>query len=91
MATIAGQLAPIPGASYGLGTMSAADIYPSHVGIGGIRSSDWSIPAFGDAIASSRDRAMAIGDAERQVTFSTPAGWLALMIVALLVLAWVVD
>jgi hypothetical protein len=91
VAGLAGQLAPLPGASYGLGTMSSADLYPSHVGIGGIRSSEWTIPAFGDAIAQSKDRAVALGDAERQVTLATPAGWLALGILALILLAWLIE
>lgn len=85
MAGVAGQLAPLPGASYGTGTMSSADLYPAHVGIGGIRSSEWSIPAFSEAAADARAQAHAIGDAPRQVNLTTPAGWLALFLVVLVV------
>jgi hypothetical protein len=85
MASVAGQLVPIPGARYGVGTMSTADLYPSHVGIGGIRSSDWSIPAFADRMMEAREAAHAIGDAPRQVNLTTPAGWLALFLVVLAV------
>jgi hypothetical protein len=85
VAGVAGQLIPIPGASYGRGTMTLADLYPSHVGIGGIRSSDWSIPAFADAAVTARENAHAIGDAPRQVNLTTPAGWLALFLVILAV------
>jgi hypothetical protein len=85
VAGVAGQLVPIPGARYGYGTMSTADLYPSHVGIGGVRSSDWSIPAFADEQMAAREAAHAIGDAPRQVNLKTPAGWLALFLVILAV------
>lgn len=83
MPGVPGQLVPLPGASYGVGTMSTADLYPSHVGIGGIRSSEWSIPAFSEASAQARAQAHAIGDVPRQVNIKTPAGWLALFLVIL--------
>lgn len=88
MAAVAGQLGPLPSAVYGSSTMTAADLYPAHVGIGGIRSSDWSIPAFGERMAAAQSRATAIGAAEDQVTLRTPAGWLAFGIVTLIVLSW---
>jgi hypothetical protein len=34
---------------------------------------------------------VALGDAERQVTLATPAGWLALGILALILLAWLIE
>jgi hypothetical protein len=85
MPGVPGQLVPLPGASYGLGTMSTADLYPAHVGIGGIRSSEWSIPAFSEAAVEAKSRAHAIGDAPRQVNLKTPAGWLAAGLIVLAV------
>jgi hypothetical protein len=85
-----GQLQPLPSAVYGAGTMSIADIYPAHIGIGGIRSSDWSIPAFAEARAAAHARALNLGAAPEQFTHLTPAGWLAAAIVFLVVGSWVI-
>lgn len=85
MPGLPGQLIPLPGARYGQGTMSTADIYPAVVGIGGIRSSTWSIPVFAEAAMDARERAHAIGDAPRQVNLTTPAGWLAAFLVILVI------
>lgn len=90
MPGLPGQLVPLPGASYGVGTMSSADIYPHVVGIGGIRSSEWSIPAFSEAAMSARAQAHAIGDVPRQVNLTTPAGWLAAGIIVLMLGSWVI-
>lgn len=90
MPGVPGQLIPLPGASYGVGTMSTADLYPSHVGIGGIRSSEWSIPAFAESAAQAKAQAHAIGDVPRQVNLTTPAGWLALGLIVLMVGSWVI-
>jgi hypothetical protein len=85
MAPVAGQLMPLPGASYGYGTMSGADLYPQIAGIGGIRSSDWSIPAFSERQSQAREQAHAVGDIPRQASLTQPAGWLALFLVILVV------
>lgn len=91
MPAVRGQLAPIPGASYGLGTMSVADLYPSHVGIGGIRSSEWTIPAFADAMAAPQARAIDLAAAPEQFMHLTPAAWLAAGVVFLIVGSWVIK
>lgn len=90
MAGVAGQLGVIPGASYGLGTMTQADIYPQVAAIGGIRTQDYTIPAYSEGLARAGNRALAIGAAEDQVTLATPAGWLAIGIVALILGAWLI-
>lgn len=90
MPGVPGQLAPIPGAQYGLGTMSVADIYPAHMGIGGIRSSEWSIPAFAEAAVVARTRALNTAGAEQHVNLSTPAGWLAIGVVVLVAGSWLI-
>lgn len=91
MAGVAGQLGVIPGAIYGTGTMTQADLYPQTQVIGGIRTQDYTIPAYGDSLARASSRALAIGAVEDQVTLTKPAGWLALMIVLLVLGAWLIK
>jgi hypothetical protein len=90
-AAATGQLGPLPGAVYGTGTMTQADLYPQIAAIGGIRTQDYTIPPFADSMARATNRALAIGAAEDQVTLTKPAGWLALMIVLLILGAWLID
>ena len=90
MAPAVGQLGPIPGASYGLGTMTQADLYPQVAVIGGIRTQDYTIPPYAESLARATNRALAIGAAEDQVTLATPAGWLAIGIVLLILGAWLI-
>lgn len=89
MAAALGQLEPLPGGQY-TGTMSSADIYPTHVGIGGIRTQDRALPAFGDAMAARTDRAMSIGDVHKGL-LGTPAGWFVILIVAVVAYSWVTS
>lgn len=86
MAAALGQLEPLPGGLY-TGTMASADIYPTHVGIGGIRTQDRALPAFGDAVAAAQDRAMNVGQLHKGL-LGTPTGWLVIMLVGLIAYAW---
>ncbi len=74
--------APLPGVAY-KGTMQTADIYPMVLGIGGVRTQDYTIPVFADSIvdagANAVDTAHTIGPG----LFSSPAGWLTLILLAL--------
>jgi len=86
MAVLVGQNDPLPGIAY-TGTMSTADIYPTHAGIGGIRTQDRALPAFGDATAAAQQRAIDLASTP-QGLFNTPAGWVVLLILGLIVATW---
>lgn len=62
MVAVLGQLEPLPGAAY-YGTMSTADIYPTTAPgvIGGIRTQDRALPAFGEAAVTAANRAAGVG------------------------------
>lgn len=84
-----GSLEPLPGGMY-TGTMAQADIYPSVVGIGGIRTQDRALPAFGESMAQAHDRALAAGSIH-QGLLGTPAGWFVMILVAVIVGAWYIK
>lgn len=88
MATFSGQadFAPLPGMTYGVGTMATADIYPTHAGIGGVTTQDRALPAFAEQAA--RRQAAVVSTGQLEGLMSTPAGWLAVVLVAVAVLAW---
>lgn len=90
MAGVAGQLGVIPGAVYGAGTMTQADIYPQVGVIGGIRTQDYTIPPYAESLARASSRALALGAVEDHVTLATPAGWLAIGIIALIAGVWLI-
>lgn len=77
---------PLPGAAYPEGTMAVADIYPTHVGIGGITTQDRALPAFAEAAHASASRAGAASDPLGLL--GSPAGYLALLLIGLVVAAW---
>ncbi len=81
------DLGPLPGGVYS-GTMSVADVYPSHVGIGGIGTQQRTIPAFADRQLRQADAGQQLGAPLEAHLIGQPAGWFALAIVALLALAW---
>ncbi len=85
---MAADLAPLPGVMYPAGTMSYADIYPTHVAIGGVTTQDRSLPSFGEQLTRVSGKALNLGAAEDSL-ISTPAGWLVLAVAALGALAWV--
>jgi len=89
MSATLGQLEPLPGGVY-QGTMSSADIYPSHVGIGGIRTQDRALPAYADSVAQAQAAAIDAGQIHRGL-LGTPAGWLFLIVLGLLVGAWYIK
>ncbi len=89
MAAVFGQLEPLPGGLY-TGTMSSADIYPTHAGIGGIRTQDRALPAFGEAMAERVDRSLAVGELPKGL-LGTPAGWFVILIVGLVVYSWLTS
>lgn len=81
MSAAVGQLEPLPGVGY-QPTMSSSDIYPTHVGIGGIRTQDRALPAFGDATMAAHGEALATAALPAGL-FSTPAGWLFLLAIGI--------
>lgn len=81
-----GANTPLPSAVYPTGTMALADIYPTHSGIGGITTQDRALPAFADAQVARHVRSASLTDPEGLI--GTPAGYLALILIALVVLAW---
>jgi len=83
MAAVIGQLEPLPAGVY-TGTMSQADIYPNHVGLSGLTTKDRTLPAYGELTAA----AARPGKAIEHALMGTPAGYLALALLALAVLAW---
>ena len=85
-----GALEPLPGGVY-TGTMSSADIYPTHVGIGGVRTQDRALPAYADSVVQAQSRATSAGQLERGL-LGTPAGWLFLIILGVFVVGpWVLK
>lgn len=81
-----GDRGPLPGVSYGAGTMSSSDIYPTHVGIGGITTQDRALPAFAEA--AGRRQATTVSTANLEGLIGTPAGYLAVLLAGLGFLAW---
>lgn len=79
---------PLPGGAYS-GTMSVADIYASHVGIGGIRTQDRALPAFAEAQIAAAANTVGFGKPLEDALIGQPAGWLALGVIAIVILAWV--
>lgn len=79
---------PLPAAVYSAGTMSYADVYPSHVGIGGITTQDRALPAYAEAMGAKMMRSTSAADPASML--GTPAGALFLLVGALLVAHWVI-
>jgi hypothetical protein len=89
MSVALGQLEPLPSGIY-TGTMASADIYPTHRGIGGVRTQDRALPAYADSIVQAAERTHAATHLDRGL-LGTPAGWLVLILVGLVVGAWVIK
>lgn len=79
--------APIPGGVYAPGTMSIADIYPTHAGIGGITTQDRALPAFADEQAAINTKSLTRTGLDSDL-MGEPAGWLIVIGLALLAAAW---
>lgn len=84
------NLGPIPGAAYASGTMSTADIYPTHVGIGGVRTQDRALPAFADAVEAQATGSLTRTGLDSEL-LGEPAGWLFLLFLVLAVAPWVMK
>lgn len=82
--------APLPGSVFPSGTMSTADIYPTHSGIGGITTQDRALPAFADAIARRQATSVTRTGLDHDL-LGQPAGYLVLGILGLLVGSWVMK
>jgi hypothetical protein len=80
---------PLPGVAYPIGTMSIADIYPTHVGIGLWTTQDVTIPAFAEAKAAGQATSVTRTGIEADL-MGQPAGWLLLGVLVLLLAAWAV-
>ena len=84
-----GRYGPLPAGQYS-GTMSTADLYPDYVTEEGLWSTqDLSIPGNAEAVAEARARSDNLGAIGGNL-LGKPAGWLALLVVMVLVAAWVV-
>lgn len=81
--------APLPGSVFPSGTMSIADVYPTHSGIGGITTQDRALPAFADAMASRQATSVTRTGLDSEI-LGQPAGYLILAILGLLVGGWVI-
>lgn len=81
---------PLPGAIYPEGTMAVADIYPTHVGIGGITTQDRALPAFAEETAAAARTSLTRTGIEGDLK-SQPAGYFVLLVIALVVGAWVLK
>ncbi len=79
---------PLPGVLYPPGTMSTADLYPTHAQAGIPSTQERTLPIFAEQAALAGERMSNIAQAESGL-LSTPAGWLVLLFGALAVLAWV--
>jgi hypothetical protein len=75
---------PLPLGVYS-GTLSVADVYPSHRGIGGIGTQDRALPAFAERQIAAAESSTALGAPMESSLIGQPAGWLLLAIAALLV------
>lgn len=84
-------MAPLPGVVYPQGTMSVADIYPSHVGIGGITTQDRALPAFAAATASAQETSLTRTGLVESDLLSQPAGYLVAIVLGLVALAWILK
>lgn len=82
---------PLPGAIYPAGTMAIADIYPTHVGIGGITTQDRALPAFADAAIAAGETSLTRTGLVEGDLLGQPAGYLVLAILGLVALAWVMK
>ncbi len=78
-----GELEPLPTGAY-TSTMSAWDLYPNNIGLSGATTQDRSLPAYG----AMTEAAARPGAAIEHGLVGTPAGWYALGLLALAVLAW---
>lgn len=82
--------APLPGGVYAPGTMAIADIYPTHVGIGGITTQQRALPAFADEMAASQAGSITRTGLDHEL-LGQPAGYLILIGLGLVVAAWVIK
>lgn len=73
---------PLPGVAYGP-TMQTSDIYPAVLGIGGVRTSDYTIPVFSESAVRAHADAVGTAATVGGGLFSTPAGWLTVLLLVL--------
>ena len=76
------RLEPLPGVAYG-GTMQTSDIYPAILGIGGVRTQDYTIPVFSERVVARQSEAIESAATIGGGLFNTPAGWLTLLLLGL--------
>jgi hypothetical protein len=76
------DMGPLPGVAYG-STMTTADIYPAVLGVGGIRSRDYTIPVYAERVVGRQAEAIETAATVGAGLFDTPAGWLTLILLAL--------
>lgn len=81
--------APLPAGVYAPGTMSLADIYPTHAGIGGIGTQDRGLPAFADEQAAVQAGSLTRTGLDHEL-LGQPAGYLILIGLGLVAAAWII-
>jgi hypothetical protein len=81
VAPAVGQLEPLPGVAY-TPTMQSSDIYPAVMGIGGIRTQDYTIPVFAEGIVAAHQSALGTAALPAGL-FNSPAGWMIVLLAAL--------
>lgn len=80
------DLGPLPTGVY-TGTMSYADVYPNHVGIGGVTTQDRALPAYADETVLASVRSSTVGQLDRGL-LGTPVGWLVILVLGLVAASW---
>lgn len=81
------DLGPLPGVAYPIGTLSVADIYPTHAAVGAVPTQDRSLPGFVEQAASVAASSVTRTGIESDL-MGQPAGWLLLGLLVLVALAW---
>lgn len=81
------QYEPLPGVMYGA-TMQTSDIYPAVLGIGGVRTSDYTIPVFSSRVVQETQEAVGTASTLGAGLLNTPAGWLVIILLGLAAAAW---
>jgi len=73
---------PLPGVAYG-GTMQTSDIYPAILGIGGVRTADYTLPVFSERVVGRQSEALETAATIGGGLFDTPAGWVTILLLTL--------
>jgi hypothetical protein len=84
---MAADRGPLPGVTYPIGTLTVADIYPTHALVGTPTTLERTVPARVEAAAAAASGSITRTGIEADL-MGQPAGWLLVGILVLLALAW---